>query len=278
MVFKGEQYGLHTRVFINRIGLPTYEAKELGLAALKLKSAQFDWTMTVTAQEQLDYFRVVSKAIGLAMPDAAHKIRYITHGMMRFAEGKMSSRSGNVITGESLLMDLIAEAHKHAAESRADDKNLLAQQVAVGAIKFQILRQGLGKDIIFDRERALSLEGDSGPYLQYAYARTNAILAKAAEQSVVASEGIVENPHAIMVARLIRRFPEVVSSAVAEKEPHVVTTYLIQVASAFSSWYAQEQVLDGTPAAAHKVALVDAVRSTLKNGLWVLGIPAPEKM
>jgi arginyl-tRNA synthetase len=171
---------------------------------------------------------------------------------------------------------LIGSAQERAVESRAEDKGLLAQQVAVAAIKYQVLRQAAGKNIIFDRERALSLEGDSGPYLQYAYARTNAILAKARESGVEPQVNETYPPND--VARLIPRFPEIVARAAREYEPHYVTTYLIELAAAFNSWYAQEQVLDGTTRSAHKVALVQAVGRTLKNGLWILGIPAPEKM
>ena len=80
------------------------------------------------------------------------------------------------------------------------------------------------------------------------------------------------------LARLIYRFNDTVMRAQSEREPHLVATYLVQVASAFNSWYAQEQILDGTPSAAHKVALADIARHTLRNGLWLLGIPAPEKM
>src|SRR6185436_17840291 len=136
--------------------------------------------------------------------------------------------------------------------------------------------QATGKNIIFDREKALSLEGDSGPYLQYAYARTRAIHAKAKESGVDANADPSAAPNS--VARLLPRFPEVVERAPELLEPHLVTTYLLELASAFNSWYAVEQILDGTSAAAHKLAVVEAVSRTLKNGLWILGIPAPEKM
>jgi len=188
----------------------------------------------------------------------------------------MSSRTGNVITGESLLVDLKEAAKERAQESRADDPEKLAQQVAVAAIKHQILKQSSGHDIIFDRERALSLEGDSGPYLQYTHARTHQIVEKAGEQSVRAqldSEATISD-----LSRALHRFPEVVERAAKAREPHFVTNYLLEVAALFNRWYAQEQILDGTPAAAHKVVLVDAVRKTLRNGLWILGIPTPEKM
>lgn len=276
MVYEGEKKGLHTRVFLNSEGLPTYEAKELGLSKMKFEKFPYDLSIIVTGNEINEYFKVLLAAMSDVYPELAAKTMHISHGMMRLSEGKMSSRTGNVITGESLLMELKEIAKERASQSRADNPEKLAEEVAVGGIKFQILKGAIKKDIIFDRERALSLEGDSGPYLQYAYARTNAILAKAHESGV---EPQVDETYAPNdVARLVPRFPEVVARAAAEFEPHYVTTYLIELAAAFNSWYAQEQVLDGTPRAAHKAALVQAVGRTLKNGLWVLGIPAPEKM
>ena len=276
IVYKGEQDGLHTRVFITSKGLPTYETKDLGLAELKTEKWPFDTSITVTAQEQADYFAVVLAAMKKVLPEIAPKIKHISHGMMRLTSGKMSSRTGDVITGESLLNELIEQAKIRAAESRADDKEKLAQDVAVAAIKYQILKQASGKDIIFEKERALSLEGDSGPYLQYAHARTRAILGKAKEQHVAAKLDPNAEPNEL--SRLLHRFPEIVERAAEQYEPHILTTYLLEIASAFNSWYANEQILDGTAAAAHKVALTAAVACTLKNGLWVLGIPAPEKM
>lgn len=275
-VYKGEKHGLHTRVFITAKGLPTYETKELGLAELKYETWPMDRSVTITAIEQQEYFRVVLEAMKEVLPEVAKKIQHISHGLMQLSEGKMSSRSGNVVTGESLLSDLIESAEERAKESRSADKDVLAEQVAVAAIKYQVLKQATGKNIIFNRDKALSLEGDSGPYLQYAYARTCAIMEKARETSVQAKVDVSATPH--MVTRLLPRFPEVVVRATDLLEPHLVTTYLLELSSAFNAWYAQEQILDGTPAVAHKLALVEAVNRTLKNGLWILGIPAPQKM
>lgn len=276
-VFRGEEEGLHTRVFVTKQGLPTYEAKDLGLAQLKQELyADCNPFIYVTAVEQREYFQVMKAAVTRIAPEIGIKIKHVYHGMMRFAEGKMSSRKGNVITGESLIEDLIEVARERAGESRADDVGVLAEVLAVAAIKFQILRGGTSKDIVFDRERALSVEGDSGPYLQYAHARTQAILTKASEAGV---KGVFDAQiDAAELSRLVFRFHEVVRRAERELEPHHVATYLIAVASAFNAWYAQEQILDGTDAAAHKVALTDIVRQTLKNGLHLLGIPAPLKV
>src|SRR3989338_11285312 len=184
VVYAGEKHGLHTRVFLNSEGLPTYEAKELGLSKMKFERYPYDTSVIVTGNEINEYFKVLLAAMKEVFPDLAAKTIHISHGMMRLAEGKMSSRTGNVVTGESLIRDLTEVAEERATESRAADKVQLARDVAVAGIKFQILKGGTGKDIIFDRERALSLDGDSGPYLQYAHARTCAIIEKAREQGI----------------------------------------------------------------------------------------------
>lgn len=278
VVFKGEDYGLHTRVFLNSMGLPTYEAKDLGNFELKRKEyPEFTRSYVVTGVEQKEYFKVIIEAIRKVFPEEASKdIRHIATGFLSLTTGKMSSRKGNVLTGEDLLADLGAEAKVRAAESRAEDIDALAGDLAVAALKFQILKGGASKNIVFDHERALSLEGDSGPYLQYTHARTHAIVEKAKAQDVTAK--FDTSAPANELARFLMRFYETIMRAQEELEPHHVANYLIAVAAAFNSWYAQEQILDGTPAAAHKVALTDITRLTLKNGLWLLGIPTPEKV
>lgn len=276
VIFKGEKQGLHTRVFITSKGLPTYETKDLGLAAMKAQAWPFDTSITVTASEQTDYFKVVLAAMREVLPDIAAKTIHITHGMMRLASGKMSSRTGDVITGESLLNELTERARERAKESRADDPEALAREIAVAAVKYQILKQASGRDIVFDRERALSLDGDSGPYLEYAHARATQVLERARAQGVVPK--VDPNAEPILLTRLLTRFPEAVEYAAHELEPHLLTTYLIELAGSFNSWYAQVQILDSSTSSPHKLALAEAVRITLRNGLWLLGIPAPSKM
>jgi len=276
IVYKGEQDGLHTRVFITSNGLPTYETKDLGLIKLKNDTEQCDVSISITAEEQKEYFKVMLAAAKRVMPELAGKIVHVTHGMMRLPSGKMSSRTGEVISGESLIKEMIKKALERSSESRAEDSSVLAERVAVAAIKYQILKQSAGKDIIFDEERALSIEGDSGPYLQYTYARTQAILNKAEEEGIKMNTDVMKEVNE--VSRILYRFSEIVEHSTKEYEPHHVTTFLTTLASAFNSWYAQEQILDGTKDASHKVALTAAVAHTLKNGLWLLGIEAPSRM
>jgi arginyl-tRNA synthetase len=184
-VFKGEDHGLHTRVFITAKGFPTYEAKELGLETLKATEyPECDEFIITTAVEQKSVFEVIKAALTVINPSVAQRLSHISHGMMRLEHGKMSSRLGVVVTGEYLLGALKDAALERAKESRAASPDALAQDIAVSAIKFQILKQAAGNDIVFNEERALSLEGDSGPYMQYAFARSRSLIEKAAAMGV----------------------------------------------------------------------------------------------
>ncbi len=255
-------HGAHTRVFVNSQGLPTYEAKELGLAEIK-RDLGCDEYVYVTASEQNGFFEVVFEAIQKVFTDLAGKLAHRSHGMMRFADSKMSSRTGNVITGESLLTDLTK-----AARNRED--------VAVGAIKYSVLKSGSGKDIIFDPEKSLSLEGDSGPYLQYALVRARALLRKAKEAGIEADTTDAPT-EASVLEKVLVHYADAVARAAKEMEPHYVTTYLTELASAFNSWYAQEKVIGG-PHQHYGVFVTSAVEKTLAQGLHLLGIPTPEEM
>lgn len=280
VIFRGERHGLHTRVFLNSQGLPTYEAKDLGNFAKKL-DVYPTWTQSyvVTGGEQREYFKVLVSALREVFPDTKGRvIAHIPTGFLTLTTGKMSSRKGNVLTGESLIAEVQEEARHKAEESRADDIEALTENVAVGALKYQILRQSVGSDIVFDKTRALSLEGDSGPYLQYAHARITSILEKARAQSFTPSaEHPPENPYPL--EKVLYRFPEVIRLAQTDLSPHHLVVYLTELASAFNSFYAQETIIDTndeyTP---YKLALTSAVRETLNRGLYLLGIIAPKYM
>lgn len=267
VIYPGEKKGLHTLVFVTSRGTPTYEAKELGLAFLKEQEFPCDESYILTAAEQVGHFKVVKAALEDIAPDLAAKTHHIPHGFLRLPEGKMSSRKGNVITAEAL----IATAVSRVAERNPDEA--VADMVGVGAVKYAILRAKPGSDVVFDIEQALSVEGDSGPYLQYSYVRAQSVLEKAG-----ATSGASSVPHQVsLLERLLVRFPAIVERAAREFEPHYVTTYLTELASAFNSWYAAEKII-GSEHEGYSLALTKAFAQTMKNGLWLLGIAAPERM
>jgi arginyl-tRNA synthetase len=280
-VFKGEEHGLHTRVFLNAEGLPTYEAKELALAKIKdERLGGYDHSVVSTSNEINEYFKVLLKAMSFVYPELAAKTEHIGHGTVRLATGKMSSRTGDVIAATDFIGEIALAAKDRieatSPELAADDT--LSTDVAIAAIKFVTLRGSILQDSIFDKERALSFEGDSGPYLQYTHARIISVLKKAMDRGVLPNTSHApKTPYE--VERILYRFPEAVEEALEERAPHIVTGYLIELAGAFNTFYAAERIADGTDEfAPYKAAVSDAVRVTLKNGLWVLGIKAPLRM
>ncbi len=282
IVYKGDEtMGLHTRVFINTEGLPTYEAKELGLAKLKYDYFPYDHSVVVTSNEIVDYFKVLLSAMSeVYRPEGfAEKTKHIAHGTLRLKSGKMSSRTGDVITA----LSLINEAKEVISTKVADDRGLTQEErdsvvasAAVGAIKYSILRQQVGHDMVFDFAQSLSFEGDSGPYLQYTYARTRSLLQKG--DGKVPDADTMAGDEVRPLHKLVLRFPEVVARAQEGYAPHYIANYLVELAREFNAFYANTVVLDGASEEPYKLALVSMVSHILERGLWLLGIAAPAKM
>jgi arginyl-tRNA synthetase len=289
IVFKGEQYGLHTRVFVNSQGLPTYETKDLGLTKRKMELYLFDLSIVVTANEQNDYFKVLLKVIEFVFPEIASKMRHISHGFLRLPTGKMSSRKGGVITGEALIHDVknIVSDKISNRELTADEKRNVLDTVAIAAIKFSILKQSPGSDIIFDLEKSLSFEGDSGPYLQYSTVRAQSVLHKAVKEKIPSfTKGFKlfsrknKIPETVSeFEKLLSRFQDVANHATVELAPQHIVTYLLQLSGAFNSYYATNKIvdaIDGT--SSYKVAMTKSFVQIMSHGLYLLGISVPEKM
>ena len=280
VIFPGEKEGLHNRVFITSEGFPTYESKDLGLAHIKYATYPYDRSLIVTASEQAAYFAVMLAALKRVAPQLAERTAHIDHGMLRLAHGKMSSRTGNVISGEAMLSDAIARSHEKIKGDgfTEEEKTAIAHRVGVAALKYAILKQAIGKDIIYDADRAFSLEGDSGPYLQYAYVRTCSILQKAAEEKIAPSCARAEEA-SCELERILQRFPDVAARAAQQYAPQQVVSYLITLAQAFNAYYATQKIVEkGNPSSPYRVALTEAVGHVLKNGLFLLGIEVTEKM
>ncbi len=278
IIFPGERYGLHTRVFLTKERLPPYEAKDLALAVQKYAVYPYDQSFVITASEQNAYYAVVQQAMRFIYPELAEKTVQIGHGMMRVESGKMSSRKGNVVTGESLMHDAVFTAGEKIQGEAIDEeeRKKIAECVGIGALKFSILKQQTRSDIIYDEERSFSLEGDSGPYLQYALVRAQAVLTKAALQGLV--RGFEKTDEIYSVEQLLYRFPEVVERASKEYEPHHIATYLIELAGDFNNFYATKKIIGGADQASYRLALTEAVHTVLCNGLHLLGISIPPKM
>ena len=285
VVFKGDlEKGLHTRVFVNSEGLPTYEAKELGLVEMKRKKYPYDVSLVVTGNEIKDYFKVLLDAVGkvFASNDSSGtNIRHVPHGMLRLPTGKMSSRTGDVVTALSLIKKVEDSIEEKFGEKDSVTGNLtpkISEEIAIGAIKYSILRQSSGDDIIFNLDKSISFEGDSGPYLQYSTVRAKSIGEKAKSAGIKDSTKKVPS-EAYLLEKILYRFPEVVERSAQEYEPHHIATYLIELAGSFNSYYASNQIISAEDEfSPYKIALTRAFEVVMRNGLTLLGIQVPEKM
>lgn len=267
VVFKGEPYGLHTRVFINSQGIPTYETKDVGLIMLKKRDYNFDRSIVITGNEQAQYMAVVLKSIEQFAPELVAATVHLTHGLLKMQGGvKMSSRKGNILRASDVLD--AAESANRVARGRDDPQSVL------GAVKYAFLKQRLGPDIIYDPEESVSLEGNSGPYLQYAHARARGILQKTSTAPQLPHD---LQPGERSLTRKISEYPEVIHKAVAELMPHHICTYLYELAQIFNRFYEQNRVVGDTREAA-RLHLVKLYADTLKDGLTILGIAAPDRM
>ena len=269
VVFEGEPYGLHTRVFINSEGLPTYEAKDVGLIMKKWDDYKFDQSVISTANDIVEYMKVVLKSIEQFRPELAEATNHMTHGMVKLAGGtKMSSRLGNFLRAVDVL-DIAQEANREQNGQATEDTSL-------GAVKYSFLKHRMGGDLIYDPKESVSLEGNSGPYLQYAHARARSILGKAGSASGQEISGNLEAGERTLV-RKITEFTEVVDQATNELMPHHICTYLYELAQDFNRFYENNRVVDD-PRQSLRIALVEEYAKTLKNGLQLLGIAAPDRM
>jgi arginyl-tRNA synthetase len=267
VVFDGEAHGLHTRVFINGEGLPTYEAKDVGLIMQKKLDYNFDTSVVITGNEQEQYMAVVLKAVEQFAPELAHATKHLTHGIVKMVGGvKMSSRKGNILRAVDVL-DVAAEANKQATGK--DD-----ERVVLGAVKYAFLKQRIGGDIVYDPNESVSIVGNSGPYLQYAYARASSILKKATKQSVVSNDFTDQER---ILALKVSEFPEVIGNVLSELMPHHICTYLYELTQVFNRFYENEKVI-GSEREAERVGLLSKYAEVLKTGLSLLGIQAPESM
>ncbi|MBI4079123.1 MAG: arginine--tRNA ligase [Candidatus Levybacteria bacterium] len=284
VIFPGKKYGLHNRVFVTAAGYPTYEGKDICLGFEQYKAFPFDRNIHVVASEQTGYFRVVLKALELLDPEKFKgKEHHLSMGMVHLVGRKMSSRTGEVLTVDWLVDTVKSSVAKLMEEGRikTQEREAVTHAIAIGAIKYSVLRVGTGQDVAFDIDKSVSLDGDSGPYVQYTFARTQSVLAKIKVQSskiktINQNVNILENEE-LQLLRLLTKFPEVVQEAAKSFSPSLLCIYLFDLSQAFNLFYQKHPILESANSG-FRVALTAAVGQTIKNSLNLLGIKAPERM
>ncbi|MBI5451987.1 arginine--tRNA ligase, partial [Candidatus Gottesmanbacteria bacterium] len=269
IVFPGKKYGLHTRVFVTKDGNPTYEGKDMCLAPRQFADFPFDKCIHVVANEQADYFKVIIKAIELIDPKFTGREYHLSMGMVNLVGRKISSRTGEVVTIDKLLddvKDLLKDLIKEGSFVKQEIADIL-EKTTIGAVKYSVLKTSPEMNVAFDLEKSVSLEGDSGPYLMYTYARCRSVLRKAGDKDTSAREhprgvpqaqhhpwggGIVEveesvkrfNPEELSLLRTLYRFPEVVTEAARTLSPNLICSFLFDLAQKYNLFYSKHSILN----------------------------------
>jgi arginyl-tRNA synthetase len=239
----------------------------MGLIQLKYADyPQLDQCIVVTGGEQAAYFKGVIAASELAIPELKGKLFNYPTGLVKLTTGKMSSRTGDVVA-----IDWLFDEFGKAIIERG---GVAVDEIIAGALRYQFLKVKIGGDVVFDVNEAVSLTGNTGSYLQYAHARARRILDKSSS-AVTYPVDVYDEDRSLV--RKLGEYHEVVNRALELLEPHHICTYLFELAQEFNRYYEQHQVV-GDEREAHRVGLVAVYADTLKAGLAILGIHAPDKM
>lgn len=275
-------------IVVKSNGSTIYATRDL--AAILYRAREYDFTKAIyiTATDQILHFKQVFEVAKYLVDEKYQKnLIHIPYGMVRLKNGKMSTREGTVIYIDELIKEAIDKAKKIILEKNnaIEDIDGLSRQIGIGALIFNYLKSSKLKDIIFDLDDTLRFDGETGPYVQYTYVRTNSILQKAnfLDQEInfhtFHFETLIHDSEVDLVKQL-QRFPEIIKKATEEFEPSILTRCMIDIASLFSKFYNECKVLscEEINLKEARLALVYATSIVIKNGLKLLGIECPDQM
>ena len=278
-----DEYGMPPALVLRSDGATLYITRDLAAAFYRHNTYHFDKCLYVVAYQQNLHFRQLFKILELMGHDWYKGMEHVSFGMVSYEGRALSTREGYVVYLEDLLNKAIEKAREIIEEKSPNlpNKDEVARQVGVGAVVYFDLHNERIKDIDFRWERALSFEGETGPYVQYTHARCCSVLRKAqAYADVEPDYSVLCDDEALDVLMLISRFPEVVRKAMDQNEPSLITRHTTSLAQAYNKYYFEHRIMEENDPAgsAARVNLTDAVRDVIKTGLYLIGVEAPERM
>lgn len=283
IVVELEKFGMSNKVLLRSDGTSVYMTQDLYVAQQRYQDFKFDKMIYVVGSEQRLHFKQLFKVLELLKRPFAGKLYHLSHGMVTLPSGKIKSREGTIVDADDLVDKIAAlarkEVSKHYRKISKKEKDERAEFIALGALKFHLLKNDASRDMVYNPEESLSFEGETGPYVQYTHARACSILRKVEEKKGSVNYSLLDQPQEKAVLNLLAKFSEKVDLAAEQMKPHHVCRYLIDLSQAFNEFYHACKVQsDDNGLQRARLALVDATRQVLANGLCLLGIYAPEKM
>ena len=271
-----ENHGLGKRVLLRADGTTVYLTQDLALDKKRYRDFKMDKMIHVVGAEQVEHFRALFKIFQILGYPFAGGCYHLAYGMVNLPEGKMKSREGTVVDADDLMDETRAlaeeELKKRDPEIKKTDLDARAEKIAMAAIKYYMLKFDAMKTITYDPKKSLEFEGDTGPYLLYAYARCKSILKRSKMKLKIGALGSEEE----RLVKKLSMFPEAIHAS-SEYKPHVMAAYAFDLAALFNEYYHSVKVI-GSENEKERLALVAAVSNVLKSSLRLMGIETLEKM
>ncbi len=278
VVFNGKKYGLDTRVFVNSLGFPTYEGKELALAEKEFSDfGELDKIIHTVTPEQTSFFKVTFKVEELIDEKKYKNKQYhLAYEWVKLKAGKMSSREGNVIEANWLINEI-----KNKILKKFKCNKETAEILAVASAKYSFLKNSTQTIIHFDIDESIAVDGNSAPYLIYTYVRCQSVFRKANDY-LPHGRGIDNvnlNSDELNVLRIINQFPEIVEQSAIRLAPNLIANYLYELAQKYNYFYQKNKILESEEKTKQfRLMLTQAVGKVINEGLYLLGIKTVEKM
>jgi arginyl-tRNA synthetase len=279
-------FGMPPLIFQKSDEASTYHARDLGAAVYRLRTHNPERILYVVGHQQELHFRQLFKVLEL-MGHPGSRFVHVSFGMLRLPEGKLSTRKGNVVYMEDVFTEAVTLARKIINKKNPDlkSKDDVAKQVGIGAVVFGDLVNDRNRDVLFDWDKILDFEGDTGPYVQYTHARSSSLLEKAKREAgwkdgKTVDVSHLKQPEEHALIRTLAQFPDAVAQAWVGYRPHHVAQYLLQLCRTFNVFYHGCPVLTAQSAELRdaRLALVEVSRQVIRNGLFLLNVAAPDEM
>lgn len=275
-----EDFNLPPAMIKKSDGATLYITRDIATAIYRARTYNFVKNVYVVGQEQANHFRQLKAVLKKMGFDWSDDMIHVDFGLVTKNRQKLSTRKGNIILLEPTLLEAISRAKSQIEAKNPDleNKEAVARAVGVGAVKFYDLKTDRRNGYDFDLEAMVSFEGETGPYIQYAYARIQSILRKANFQPDAEATYSLNDPESWEIIKLLQDFGRVVKRAADNYEPSLIAKYAISLAQVFNKYYAHTRILDESPERDSRLALSYSTAIVLKEALRLLGVEAPEKM
>lgn len=277
-----EEFNMPPCIIKKADGATIYATRDLAAAKYRKKTYDFYKNIYVVGTPQALHFKQVFKTLSLLGYDWSEDCKHIGFGLVKFANKKLSTRKGDVIFLDELLGEAVSKTLEIINEKNPglENKEVVAGKIGIGAIIFTYLKNNRERDIVFDWKEMLSFEGETGPYVQYTYARGKSILRKAGAIKETADFSKINSKDEFELIKLLAGFQNSILFAIEKYEPSIVTRHIIEVAKAFNKFYNLYQIINAEDEETKnaRLKIVEATCQVIKNGLKLLGIEVVEKM